>query len=160
MRWGWVIFAILLWSLAAEAQGKPKPELRVTGGWVGFIDEDWIDHGAIGGALRYYLTRRVAVEPELLYMIGPRNDRDITLIPHISFDFSPGQPVRPYVIGRVGFHQFRDKFNGVEFRDNQWTANGGVGVRIPVAPDVFVSPELRLGFETFVRAAASVGFTF
>ena len=61
---------------------------------------------------------------------------------------------------RVGFHQFRDKFNGVEFGDNQWTANGGVGVRIPVAPDVFVSPELRLGFETFVRAAASVGFTF
>ena len=95
----------LLWSSAAEAQGKPKPELRVTGGWVGFIDEDWIDHG-------------------------------------------------------VGFHQFRDKFNGVEFTDNQWTANGGIGVRIPIAPSVFVSPELRLGFETLVRAAASVGFTF
>ena len=93
-------------------------------------------------------------------MIGPRNDRDITLIPHISFDFRPGEPVRPYVIGGVGFHQFRDKFNGVEFRDNQWTANGGIGVRIPIAPSVFVSPELRLGFETFVRAAASVGFTF
>jgi len=70
------------------------------------------------------------------------------------------KPVRPYVIGGVGFHQFRDKFNGVEFRDNQWTANGGVGVRIPVAPNIFVSPELRLGFETFIRAAASVGFTF
>jgi len=143
-----------------KLKGKPKPELRVTGGWVGFIDEDFIDHGAIGASLRYYLTLRVALEPELLYMIGPRNDRDITLIPHISFDFRPGQPVRPYVIGGVGFHQFRDKFNGVEFTDNQWTANGGVGVRIPVAPNIFVSPELRLGFETFIRAAASVGFTF
>ncbi|HYR90805.1 MAG TPA: outer membrane beta-barrel protein [Terriglobia bacterium] len=160
MRLRWIVFAILLWSFSAEAQEKPRPELRVTGGWVGFIDEDWIDHGAVGGSVRYYLTQRLAVEPELLYMVGPGSDRDITLIPHISFDFRPGRAVRPYVIGGVGFHQFRDKFNGFEFRDNQWTANGGFGVRIPIVPNVFVAPEFRLGFETLLRAAASIGFTF
>jgi outer membrane protein with beta-barrel domain len=155
-----VVFTILFLAVAAEAQDKPKPELRVTAGWVGFIDEDMIDHGAIGGSLRYYLTQRIAVGPELLYLIGPRNDRDITIIPNISFDFRPGQPVRPYVIGGVGFHQYRDQFNFSDIRDSQWTVNGGVGVRIPITPNVFVAPEFRLGFETLIRAAASVGFTF
>src|SRR3989449_8286484 len=153
MRWGWIIFAILLWSLAAEAQGKPKPELRVTGGWVGFIDEDFIDHGAIGASLRYYLTRRVAVEPELLYMIGPGNDRDITVIPHISFDFRPGQPVRPYVIGGGGFHQFRGKINGGELTGKPWTANGGVGVGRTSSPHRFFLPGHRPGVCAPRRAA-------
>jgi hypothetical protein len=87
-----VIFSILLFAAAAEAQQKPRPEGRLTAGWMGFIDESWIDHGAFGGSVRYYLTRRVAVEPELLYMIGPGADRDVMLIPHVSLDFRPGPP--------------------------------------------------------------------
>src|SRR5262245_49828577 len=63
MRLRQIIFAILLLSFSAQAQEKPKPEFRVTGGWVGFIDESWIAHGAVGGSVRYYLTKRIAVEP-------------------------------------------------------------------------------------------------
>jgi hypothetical protein len=89
---------ILLFAASAHAQQKPRPEIKATAGWVGFIDESWINHTVIGGSARYYLTPRVGVEPEILYMIGPGSDRDVTLIPHISFDFRTRENVRPYVI--------------------------------------------------------------
>ena len=64
-----LIFMILLFAHSLHAHQKPRPEIKATAGWVGFIDEDWLNHGVFGGAVRYYLTRRIAVEPET--MSGP-----------------------------------------------------------------------------------------
>jgi hypothetical protein len=155
-----VIFSILLFAAAAEAQQKPRPEGRLTAGWMGFIDESWIDHGAFGGSVRYYLTRRVAVEPELLYMIGPGADRDVMLIPHVSLDFRPGQPLRPYVIGGVGLLHHRDRFGPIEFTDNEWAWTAGLGIRIPIASRMFVAPEFRVGVEPASMITGTFGFTF
>src|SRR4029078_7921079 len=96
-----VIFLILLLAASAEAQQKPGPEVKATAGWVGFIDEDWINHKIVGAAARFYLTTRIGLEPEVLYMIGPGSDRDVTLIPNLSFDFMTREKVRPYIIGGV-----------------------------------------------------------
>jgi hypothetical protein len=155
-----ITFMILFFAVAAEAQQRPNPEIHLTGGWVGFIDEDLLDHAAIGASFRYYLTRRVGIEPEVLYMIGPGADRDVSVIPNLSFDFRPGQQVRPYIIGGVGLLHHRDEFNFMKFTDNEWTVNGGVGVKVFLTPRVFVAPEFRLGFETTFRAGGSVGFAF
>ena len=150
-----VTLMILFFAVAAEAQ-RPSPEVRATAGWAGFIDESFINHGKFGGSARYYLTRRVAVEPELLAMIGPAEDRDITFVPHLTFDFRPGKNVRPYLIGGAGLLHHWDRFVSV----SEWTFNFGVGVRIPVSPRVFIAPEFRVGFEPTVRIGAGVGFTF
>lgn len=45
-----VILVILLLALSAHAQQKPRPEVKATAGWVGFIDEDLLDHGVFGEA--------------------------------------------------------------------------------------------------------------
>src|SRR5689334_22961567 len=98
-----IVLFILLFAVSAQAQQKPRPEIKATAGWVGFIDENWIDHTAVGASARFYLTSRIGLEPEVLYMIGPGSDRDVTLIPHLSFDFMSREKVRPYIIGGVGW---------------------------------------------------------
>ena len=152
------IVIISCFTLGAQAQDKPVPEIRFISGWTGFIDESWIHHAAVGGSLRYYLTRRLSLEPEFLYLIGPGSDRDITLIPHVSLDFRPGKPLRPYVIGGAGLHRFTDR--PISFTVHTWVVNGGFGVRIPLGSRLFVAPEARIGFETALRFSGSLGFTF
>ena len=60
-----VAVLLFLFTLTAEAQNKPRPEVRVTGGFAGFIDEDLVGHAVAGGAIRYYITPRVSIEPEV-----------------------------------------------------------------------------------------------
>jgi hypothetical protein len=155
-----IVLLILVFASCSAAQSRPETEVRIQTGWVGFIDEEFIDHGLIGGSVRYYVTRRFAIEPEAAYLIGPGDDRDITLIPHVSLDFRPGSRVRPYVIGGVGFHHFRDKIGAFSITSNQWVVNGGFGVTVPLTDRFFIAPEFRLGFETLVRVGVAVGFVF
>jgi Outer membrane protein beta-barrel domain len=154
------VFLILLFALSAEAQQKPRPEIKATAGWIGFIDEDWVDHTTVGASARFYLTTRIGVEPEVLYMIGPGSDRDVTLIPHVTFDFMSREKVRPYVIGGVGLLHHSQKIGPIRFADNEWVGNGGLGVNFFLTPRLFVAPEFRMGFETIIRAAGNIGFTF
>jgi len=155
-----IVFLILLFTVSAEAQQKPRPEIKVTAGWVGFIDEDWIDHTVVGGSARIYLTTRLGVEPEVLYMIGPGSDRDVTVIPQLSFDFGAREKVRPYLIGGVGWMHHSQKIGPIRFTNNEWVGNGGVGAKFFFTPRLFVAPEFRIGFETILRATGSIGFTF
>ena len=154
------LLVILLLAASAHAQQKPRPEIKLTAGWVGFIDESWISHTVIGGSARFYVTRRIGVEPEILYMIGPGSDRDVTVIPHISFDFRSREKVRPYLIGGAGWMHHSQKIGPIRFSNNEWVGNGGVGVKFFLTPTLFVAPEFRLGFETIFRGAGSIGFTF
>ena len=117
---------ILLFAASAQAQNKPRPEIKATTGWVGFIDENW---PIVGGSARFYLTSRIGLEPEILYMIGPGSDRDVTLIPHISFDFLLREKVRPYVIGGAGLMRHSQDIGRIRFTDKEWVGNGGVGVK-------------------------------
>jgi hypothetical protein len=154
-----VVLVMLLFVVAAEAQ-RPAPEVRGTALWAGFIDESFIDHGAFGGSVRYYLTRRLGIEPEVLYMVGPRQDRDLTVIPHLNWDFRPGSDLKPYLIGGVGWLRHWDQIGPNRFSVNSWSWNFGVGVRVPVTPRMFVAPEFRVGIEPTVRVGGSVGFSF
>ena len=93
-------------------------------------------------------------------MAGPGSDRDVTLIPHITFDFLRREKVRPYLIGGAGWMHHSDKIGLFEVSNDEWVVNGGLGVKVFITPRLFVAPEFRLGFETIVRAAASIGFVF
>ena len=55
---------------AAAAQERPSPALDLSAGWVGFADDGIVGEGMVGAAGRFYLSPRVAVGPELLYISG------------------------------------------------------------------------------------------
>ena len=128
------LFIILLLAASAQAQNKPRREIKATTGWVGFIDESWIDHKVIGGSARFYVTPRLGIEPEILYMIGPGSDRDVTLIPHLTFDFLSREKVRPYFIGGAGWMHHSQKIGTIAFSNDEWVGNGGIGVKFFLTP--------------------------
>ena len=85
---------LLFCSLPAVAQDqdepppRPKAEIRLTGGASGFTGDDGeIPHGVAGGSFRVYVTRRVSIEPEFLYMTNNPNDRDYLAQVSVAYDF-------------------------------------------------------------------------
>ena len=76
-----------------------------------------IDRSQGRGVSAFYLTARIGVEPEVLYMVGPGSDRDVTLIPQLTFDFVR-EKVRPYIIGEL-VYAFAEN-GSIRFSNNEW----------------------------------------
>ena len=62
---------------AQTGASRPPAAAELTAGYAGFVDDAMIDHGVIAGALRFHLLPRISVGPEVQYMIGPGDDRDV-----------------------------------------------------------------------------------
>ena len=135
-------------------------EPKLTLGWTTFLDEDPIDHLVAGGSMRFYVTPRMGIEPEFLYMRGPRQDRDITFIPHFTYDFGNSLRRVPYVTGGMGVMRHTDMVGTGKYTNTEWTVSGGVGMKFFLTEKVFIAPEFRMGFEPILRATASIGFVF
>src|SRR5690606_25043396 len=87
-----ILVLLLLPSTEAAAQSNaplPAPAFEITGGYAGFLDDDTVDHGLVGGALRVHLLPRVSIGPEIQYMIGPRSDRDLIVTGNVTLDVLP-----------------------------------------------------------------------
>jgi len=50
------------------AQERPAPVVEFPVGWAAFLDDAVIDHGVFGACARVYLTPRLSVGPEVVYM--------------------------------------------------------------------------------------------
>lgn len=146
----------------------PKVEAKLIAGGASFA-EPAIPHGVVGGAVRVYLTRRLSVEPEFLYMRHSRDDEDYFLQVNAAYDIT--DPTKKFVLyGIVGAGHLRNRsvYRGNDFvtglpRDfdasfKTWTASIGGGVKIFVTKRLFVSPEVRVGREPDVRGTVSVGY--
>jgi Outer membrane protein beta-barrel domain len=163
-----VAFAISI--SAQEGSVAPRAEIKGTFGYSDFgIDEESYPHFVAGSSLRVYVTRRISLEPEFLYMRRSSVDDDFLFQQNVAYDFlDPGKRFVPYVIGGVGVLHHRGRYNGFDFDTGQprvfdtsghtWSASGGVGAKIFVTKRLFVAPELRLGVEPTFRAQASVGY--
>lgn len=110
---------------------RPRPAVEFLAGYAGFVDDSTIDHGIVGAAARVYLTPRVAVGPEFVYMRGPESDRDLVLTGNLTFDVLPpldGRPrqVTPFLVAGGGIFQHRDRFGALDFRSSEgaFTAGG------------------------------------
>lgn len=154
---------------AAQEVSPPRAEVRGTVGFADFTEFGELRHTVVGGSLRLYLTRRLSVEPELLYMRRNRQDEDYVIVPHIAFDLrDPRARVVPYVIGGVGLLHHRGRFNRLTstgivedtVTSNTWSANGGAGVKIYLTDRLFVAPDVRVGWEPVLRGTVSIGYTF
>ena len=124
------------------------------------FNED-LEHKIVGGAVRVYVTRRLSLEPEYLYLRRSDNDQDHIVQPNVAFDFTdPTKRLVVYGIAGVGVLHHQGRFFGRDTTVTTWTASAGGGVKIFVTKKLFVSPELRLGQEPTVRATINVGYVF
>lgn len=155
--------------LCAQQLTRPKIEGKVVFGSAIF-DED-LEHTLVGGSLRAYVTKRISLEPEYLYLRRSKDDQDHLVQMNVAYDFTdPTKRFVPYAIGGVGVLHNRGRVSGSDFVTGApfvreisfttWTASAGGGVKIYLTNRLFLSPELRLGREPTFRATINVGYVF
>ena len=149
-------------SLPARAQTRPAPVVEVTGGGAEFLYESVLKHGLVGAGARIYLWPRLSVGPELTYMIGPGNDRDLFVTGNLIFDvLSPragtSRRVTPFLLAGAGLMRHSNQFSGRSFSATGGAATMGLGGRAWVNRRTFVAMDARLGWEPHLRLAATVG---
>lgn len=158
-----VVVAMGLNPTPAASQTAPaRTMIEVVGGYTGFFDDGGaIDHAVAGGGARFFVTRRLAVGPEVLYMRGPGQDKDVVITGSLSFDLRTDTPERraiPYVIVNGGQLRHWGEYlpPGMSSGTGPYISFGG-GVRIRISDRIFVAPEYRIGFEPHSRFTVSVG---
>jgi hypothetical protein len=150
-------------AAAAQNATRPASSVEITTGYAGFADEDLVNHFVIGGAGRVYLTPRVSVGPEFVYMIGPDTDRDLMVTGNLTFDFlrsGPDRPVVPFVVGGIGLFHHTNDFLDRTFSSTEGAFTAGGGARVSITDRWYVAPEFRIGWEPHVRATVSAGYRF
>ena len=157
-----LILAFLIWASPAFAEPLAGAmELRGTVGYSNFLDENPLHHLVTGGSARFFVTNRLAVEPEFLFMYRSRQDIDFQVIPNVVFEFTKRESrFQPYAIGGVGLQRHRELTGTGYYWSNSWTGSAGIGTKIFLSNRLYVAPEFRLGLEPIVRITASVGYVF
>ena len=138
--------------------------LELQAGYAGFVDDATIDHAVLGGGVRFHLTRRLSVGPELVYMRGPGSDRDLFITGNVTYDFagSGGRPARvtPFVIAGAGMMRHRSRFGPSTFSSNEGAFTAGGGVRVRLSDRLLAGADARCGWELHCRITGSLGLTF
>jgi len=149
-------------ALAQSTETRPGPAVEFLVGYAGFVDDATIDHTIAGAAGRVYLTPRVAIGPEFVYMRGPGSDRDLFLTGNLTFDVLPprdGRPrrVTPFLVAGGGFFQHSDRFGSSTFTSYEGAFTAGGGVRAWMTKRVYALADFRLGWELHARVNAGLG---
>jgi hypothetical protein len=124
---------LLLTPAIASAEQRPgRVELHGILGYSGFPDDGgFLHHFVAGGSGRILLTRRLAFEPEFLYMYRDETDRDLVFIPNVSLDLTSGdKSIVPYVVGGVGVLRHYERQPHFSFAGNARTFGAGVGAKL------------------------------
>jgi hypothetical protein len=139
---------------AQTADARPAPAVELTGGYSLFVDDAPIHHGVLGGALRVHLLPRISVGPEVQYMIGPGDDRDLILTGNLTLDvLPPDRPVTPFFVVGGGLFHHSDRFGS----SGEGAFTAGTGVRAWLNRRVYVAGEARIGWELHLRTSATIG---
>jgi hypothetical protein len=146
----------------AQVREVPAPVVEVSGGWAGFLDDALIDHAVFGGSARVYVSPRLSLGPELVYMIGPGQDRDLFVTGNLTFDVlrpTADRPrrVTPFVVVGGGWLRHSDRFGTETFSSGEGAFTAGAGVRGWVNDRVFVAGEARVGWKPHLRLSGTVG---
>jgi hypothetical protein len=105
-------------------------ELRGTVGYSNFLDDGPLHHLVTGGSARFYVTNRLAVEPEFLFMYRSSQDLDFHFIPNVVFEFTKREShFQPYAIGGVGLQRHRELTGTGYYWSNVGRDQRGLGRR-------------------------------
>jgi len=153
-----------------SAQEKRAPILEVVVGRSGFIDEAWDYFTTIGVGMRWFVTPRLAVGPEVAYLNGESDALEassLTVTLNLTFDFfrdDGDRRVAPYLVAAGGYLRQRTLVGRgpgapglVPFISSEGTASAGFGARIALGSRFFIAPEFRLGWEPETRIAVNPG---
>lgn len=150
-------------ALAQQSSERPPPAVELIGGYAGFVDDATIDHGVIGGSLRVYLSPRISVGPEIVYMRGPADDRDLFFTGNLTFDvLSPGPDRRvvPFLVAGGGFFRGSYSIGPQPFSYVEGAFTAGGGMRVPINDRWHALGEYRIGWELHQRVTGGVGVTW
>lgn len=128
-------------------------------GTAAFPDDGGTWHITGAGAARLFLTRKLAIEPELVYAYLNRFDKDVMFAPNLVYEFGRPSTRRrhvPYLIGGVGVLHGIRRINST----TELNASCGFGVKTYLTDRVFVAPEARIGWEPVLRFGIGLGYRF
>lgn len=158
-----IILIVLLAASAgpATAQDRPAPAGEFAAGALLFPDDGVVTEGAVGGTVRFYLSPRISVGPEIAFVQG-ENHGHLMLTGNVTFDFlSPvnGQPPRvaPFAVVGGGLFLTREEFPSETFWSGDPAFTAGGGVRIRLGKHAFAGAEIRVGWELHIRVNGMVG---
>jgi hypothetical protein len=152
------------------AQDRPAPIVEAVVGRSGFIDEAWDYFTTFGGGARVFVTPRLAIGPEVVYLSGTLDSLDasnLAVTGNITFDFVRDDGKRraiPYFAAGAGYLRQETLVGGgpgstalAPYTSSEVTLSAGVGARIAFSSLVFIAPEFRLGWEPESRIAVTIG---
>ena len=154
------ILAVLLLLASGSRELRTRSAVAlavdVSGGYAAFVDESPIPHVTFGGGARWQLSPRVSVGPEVVFMKGPDDDRDVFLTGKVIVDFLPRRLVSPYFVADGGAMLHGTKFSGGPYWVHEGAVSAGAGARIDVSPQLSIAPEFRIGWEPHLRIGVRV----
>ncbi len=95
-------------------------------------------------------------------MVGPASDRDFILTGNIMMDIvaptaERPRPATPFVVLGGGLFRNSQRFQSGRFSSTEGAFTAGAGVRVWASRRVLAAADARIGWDTHVRIAASVG---
>ena len=87
----WFVLLFLVHVGSAYGQGGSPPSVVIDGtvGSTTFVDEAMVHHLLIGASPRVYVTHRLSIGPEVVFMRGPGFDRDLLVTGNVPYDLAP-----------------------------------------------------------------------
>ncbi len=165
-----VVLMACVTPLSAQGQQLSHPKIEATVIYGGVVFGEDNDHTTVGASVRAYVTKRLSIEPEYLYLWHGENDQDQLVQPNVAYDFTdPTKRAVLYGIAGAGVLHHKGRFVDTDFTGatrvfdtsfTTWTASAGGGVKIFVTDRLFVSPEFRVGRQPTLRATINVGYVF
>ena len=156
-----ILIALSSFAFSDEPKSSHALEGKFIFGTSAFIDEDIpFDHSIMGGSIPIRISDKLSVEPQFLYMKGPRSDRDLTLTGNVIYNLTTRERFTFYVVGGAGLLRHTQRFGTDEFSSYELTANGGIGARIFLTRRLFIAPEFRFGWEPLMTTTAAIGYSF
>ena len=128
---------------------------------MGFADDGIVSESLVGGAGRWYVSPRIGIGPEVVYVNGS-NHSHLIVTGNITYDLlSPtnGRPrrVTPFLVAGGGLFQTRETFPSGDFTSTEGAFTAGGGVRASASDRVTIGIDTRVGWELHLRVNGFVG---
>ena len=165
MRFVFAVAALTALSAhPAAAQELRRAALEFEVGPMLFADDGIVTETMVGGAGRYYLSPRIAVGPEIVWVDGS-NHSHLIITGNLTFDVfgesANGRPrVTPFLVAGGGLYQTREQTGTGPYTSSEGTFTAGGGVRAFLSESLYAAGEARVGWELHLRFDGIVGWRF
>jgi hypothetical protein len=161
-----VVFAAFVFLVGLPARPLSAPQQRplvVEGeaGWLGFADDGIASERMIGAAARWYVSPRIGVGPEVVY-VDASNHCHVIVTGNVVYDLlgrvdRRSRRITPFVVAGGGLFRTREAlFNGT-FTSTEGAFTAGGGLRASAGDRVTIGIDSRVGWELHVRVNGFVG---